>query len=192
MSRPMQPSWLVQRLNKPYGGPFGPDNPFSFGGGLRNGGLTDEAMGLLRGIFSFDYMGAAEFEFGAVPEALQGLAKDAADLDAFTISVPLAQVPADFRDKSKAIPEGAAEIYVICRHKQANEVTKRIEGWTKEAWPSLKEGLRLTAALRPFNEWDERTVGWLELDNGFFFFTDRDMWRQTCDLFGVTTAAGAR
>lgn len=77
----MKRTWLVQRLRKPYNHPaFGADNPFSFGGGLRNGGLNDEAMGLLRGIFSFDYMGAAEFEFGAIPQAFDRLRESGDDI----------------------------------------------------------------------------------------------------------------
>jgi len=30
-------------------------------------------------------------------------------------------------------------------------------------------------------------VGWLELDNGFMFFSDQKMWRASCDWFGVKT-----
>ncbi len=29
------------------------------------------------------------------------------------------------------------------------------------------------------------TCGWLELDNGFLFFTDVEMWRRASGLFGV-------
>ena len=30
-------------------------------------------------------------------------------------------------------------------------------------------------------------VGWLELDNGFMFFTDEKMWRGSCKWFEVAT-----
>ena len=43
-------------------------NPFSFGAG--GGGISAEAKELLSNLFWFDYMGAAEYEFGAVPSAL--------------------------------------------------------------------------------------------------------------------------
>ena len=42
---------------------------------MRNGGLSNEAMDLIRGIWSFDYMGASEFEWGAIPKALGEIAK---------------------------------------------------------------------------------------------------------------------
>jgi hypothetical protein len=178
----MERSWLVQRLRRPWPGER--DNPFSFGGGLKNGGLSDEAMGLLRGIFSFDYMGAAEFEFGAVPEALQRIAR--ADLAVFSFAVPLADVPAHWRDKSSEKPAGEATVYVLCPADNSDEVRERIEGWARTHLADLKEQTRFASALRPFNEWDSEVCGWLELDNGFMFFTDRDMWQQTCELFGVT------
>lgn len=120
----MKNSYLIQRLRKPYGR----DNPFSFGGGLRNGGLSDEAMDILRGVFSFDYMGAAEFEFGAVPKALQGIAKDADQFVAFSFTIPLKKVEKDWRDKSMDEPDGDAVIYTICSRSDAKEVKSRIIG----------------------------------------------------------------
>ncbi len=175
----MQTTWLVQRLRKPRGH----DNPFSFGGGLKNGGLSDEAMGLLRGIFSFDYMGAAEFEFGAVPAALRKIAKS--NLSAFSFAVPLSEVPKGWRDKSGTQPKGTATVYVLCPAEFAEQITARINEWARDEFPRLKERLGFTNALRPVAEWDSETCGWLELDNGFLFFTDQAMWQKACALFGV-------
>ena len=75
-------TWLIQRLQKPQPirlNGIEVDNPFFFGGGLKNGGLSNEAMNLLRGIFRFDYMGASEFEWGAVPNALRNMAKQSSE-----------------------------------------------------------------------------------------------------------------
>lgn len=187
----MKRSWLVQRLKKPYRTDtiLGKDNPFAFGGGLRNGGMSGEAMDLLRGLFAFDYMGAAEFEWGAVPEALNGLAR-AKDLTAFGFSFPLAKVAKDFRDKG-ADPTGDASLYVLCRDPHAAEVQKRIKGWAAKPYGDLKESTRLSSTLRPATEWDGEVCGWLELNNGFFFFTDREMWEGTARLFGVVVPSEA-
>ena len=46
---------------------------FAFGGGLRNGGLPDEWRGSLAEFVDCDYMGAAEYEFGALPDAIRRL-----------------------------------------------------------------------------------------------------------------------
>lgn len=169
----MKGTWLVQRLKRPYpkNSILGQDNPFAFGGGYRNGGLSDEAMGLLRGIFSFDYMGAAEFEYGAVPEALQRLAKQAHTLVAYPFDLD------------------GHRLYVLCQQRHADEVNARLTEWESTPHVRMKESLRLHAALNPTDEWDSQVCGWLELDNGFFFFTDEVMWAATARLFGVEVAA---
>lgn len=183
----MDRSWLIQRLEKPRGkGLLGVDNPFSFGGGLRNGGLSDEAMGLLRGVFSFDYMGAAEFEFGAVPKALQSIASDATHLAGRVIEIPLSAVAPHWKERKAPAPDGHGTVFLLARETQLDEVEQRVRGFAKDGYTaSLKEATRLDSALRPQNEWDQNVCGWLELDNGFFFFADRDMWLQTSALFGV-------
>ena len=158
----MRKSWLIQRLERPLNGKLGAlkDNPFSFGGGLRNGGLSNEAMDLLRPIFSFSYMGAAEYEWGKVPEALNKIAGYAQDrkLVAFDISAPW------------------APLYVICAKAHRKEVEERVEGWARGNGPEVRD---------PIQMGDSYAVGWLELDNGFLFFTDEDMWRGAAHLFGV-------
>lgn len=184
----MRTSWLIQRLEPARSfGPFGKDNPFSFGGGLRNGGLSDDAMDLLRDIFSFDYMGSAEFEFGAVPKALQALAADADKLHAGAMPVDLVDVPRHWRDRSEGESSGRATIYLLCRREHLDEVTERVRGWATGTGGRLKEATHLTAVLRPDTSggYVPDTCGWLELNNGFFFFTDAEMWRRTCELFGV-------
>jgi hypothetical protein len=181
----MKNSYLIQRLKKPYGA----SNPFSFGGGLRNGGLSEEAMELLNGVFSFDYMGAAEFEFGAVPKALQLIAKDANQYLTTTLSIPQNKVAKAWRDKSTEAPTGEAVVYVICRKGDVQEVHIRIKQFAANKYDkNLKETTRLPGALRPIDDWDRDVQGWLELDNGFFFFTDKEMWKKTAELFGIETA----
>lgn len=178
----MRSSWLIQRLNKPRGH----INPFSFGGGLRNGGLSDEAMDLLNGIFSFDYMGAAEFEFGAVPKTLREMAKNSKKYEAFTIQIPLNKVEKDWRDKSESEISGEAVIYVICNKNDIEEVASRIEGYAFHRYNSnLKETTRLATVLRPHGEFINDTQGWLELDNGYFFFINREMWEKVAELFEI-------
>lgn len=192
MSTEMKNTRLIQRLKKPGSGvPFEhygmKDNPFSFGGGLKNGGLSDKAMDLIRGIFSFDYMGAAEFEFGAVPEAMSRIAES--NLTAFSFSIPRSKVEKNWRDKSNETPVGEATVYVLCPVEHATEIEARIRSWAKKepAYPyDFKERSGLQGALRPYEKWDTDICGWLELNNGFLFFTDQEMWEKSCSLFGVT------
>jgi hypothetical protein len=178
----MDRTWLVQRLSKPTGAAT---NPFTFGGGLREGGLSQNALALLRELWTFDYMGSAEFEWGAVPKALQRIAKAQATLRAFSFQIPLRDVAPDWRDKTPP-PDSTATVYVLCPGQWAAEVQDRICGLARDGYRAhLKESANLSNALRPFHDWDIDTVGWLELDNGFLFFTDRTMWANTCTAFGV-------
>lgn len=199
----LERSYLIQRLKRvrrvPEGSPLAllGDNPFSFGGGLRNGGLSDDAMGLIRDIFAFDYMGSAEFEFGSVPEALQCIAKyaDEGKAVAGLTTVALADVPPNWRIKHDAKkagkkppppPEGRAKVYYICHRDWVDAVEDRIGEWaTTELVEQVKEQPYMARSLRPYNEWDDEVQGWLELSNGFFVFTDYDMLVATARLFGV-------
>lgn len=167
----MKDSWLVQRLNAPAGGRMGAiSEAFSFGGGRRNGGLSDDAMSLLRSVFSFDYMGSAEFEWGAVPDALNSIAKNARKYRPFEIEV------------------AGRPVYLICATDDADEVRARVEAWAADRYVGgLKEQTYLHDALHN-DEW-ARALGWLELDNGFFVFIDREMFELTAAMFGVKVAA---
>ena len=87
----LRSTYLVQRLKKPYKG--NADNPFNFGGGLLRGGMNEEAYRALNQIFTFDYMGSAEFEFGAVPKAIDVIAEGFAKGDGVTGKIEIEGVP---------------------------------------------------------------------------------------------------
>lgn len=194
----LRETYLIQRLEKPWDHPgiLGADNPFSFGGGYVNGGLSKDAMALLRPIFGFEYMGSAEFEFGAVPEALTVVAKqaDAGTLVAFSFDIALSDVQGSWREpKGYKPPKGEKRtVYVLCRDEWAAEVETRIREIAKKGHGyRLKESANLSDVLRPDptpDRYERRTGGWLELNNGFLFFTDEAMWKATADLFGVATS----
>jgi hypothetical protein len=181
--RPMKGSWLIQRLKAP----TGYINPFAFGGGKRNGGLSDDAVDLVKDIFSFDYMGSAEFEFGALPESLQRIAKDSDKYAKGVVSVPLREVAVPRHTSILTDPEvgDTKNVYIICRKDDTDEVVRRILGWAKDGVGEFKEQPHLSASLRPGRDWDTETCGWLELDNDFFFFTDEGMWEKTAALFSI-------
>ena len=172
-------SWLIQRLQKPSTWNIAGkeiDNPFSFGGGLKNGGLSDGAMDLIRGIFSFDYMGSAEFEFGAVPQALSFIAKQATKKNLVASSVSVG------KDET---------VYYITPAEWEDGVIGRIKELRKK-WGGnirLKHGCGLDSYFDNDSEYAKRNVGWLELDNGFAFFVDKEMFIKFSALMGVEASA---
>ena len=177
LNEKMVGTYLIQRLQKPAHWKVGDktfDNPFSFGGGLKNGGLSDKAMDLIRDIFSFDYMGSAEFEFGAVPQALRFIAEQAANKNLIDGEISLG------KDKT---------VYYLCPLEYADGVASRIRQLYRDEYKfQLKERCGLADYFNREDEWAKRTCGWLELDNGFMFFTDKDMFIKTCTLFGIQLA----
>jgi len=201
----MHRSYLIQRLVKPHAlsmkiGGKQIDNPFCFGGGLVNGGLSDKAMDLFREIFSFDYMGAAEFEFGSIPAAFNAIAKEIKKYTTFTISLKRSDLgrpswlswgPANEQlEKDKAFTEirkGSAEIYVFCRKEHEEEVRKRLLKMAHGKERDTKEyvGLRESILPDPTSTSRHNPHGWIEIDNGFMFFTDKEMATKTCGLFGL-------
>lgn len=195
----MDRTQLIQRLETPIGDVdvFG-DDPYINAGGIANWGLTDEAMKLLRGIVKFDYMGAAEFEWSAIPKGLKKIADhaQAGELIGTYISIPLAEVERTFFDKANEPPEGVGTVWIICREEDLVEVERRIKAWAANDYDRfgahdsdpqwwLCEPTHLNAALRSNPSWPSKICGWLELDNGFFFFTNGDMFMNVRALFGV-------
>lgn len=164
----MEESYLIQRLEKP----AKIDNPFVFGGGYKNGGLTNNAMDLIRPIFAFDYMGAAEFEFGALPKTIQNLAK----LNSSLVGKSMAVKTKNNKD---------AVVYYICESEHEEEVKSRIKAFAKDEWSKecrTKERVGLYDSIEGNFKY---CPGWLEIDNGYFFFLDKKMWQRTCELFEV-------
>jgi len=165
----MENSWLIQRLEPP----INCVNPFVFGGGYKDGGLSPEAMKALKNIFTFEYMGAAEFEHGSISQTLNFLSREG--------------------DKKNLVSgilcPSEGMIMYICPIPYENEVRRRILVWAKEACSkapqtSSKERVQLYEALQK-KEYP-RTRGWLELNNGFMFFIDEVMYAKTKEILGCT------
>lgn len=188
----LAPTWLLQRLCRPFKTNNTLDrvvSAFAFGGGLVNGGLSKDAMNLLGEHFRFDYMGSAEFEFGAVPAAFQHIAENVNKYVTHSFTIRLSEVAKDFRDKSETVPTGKATIYMIALASDLGEYEQRIAKWAAEPYNSgLKESTRLSSTLRPYHEWDGEVQGWLDLNNGIMFFTDRKMFDGVATLFGLDTS----
>lgn len=180
----MRSSYLVQRLKRPTKRP----NPFAFGGGYLHGGLTEEAAEMVYQIMSFDYMGSAEFEFGALPEAFRRMAQQQLDVRIIEIAEDDVAPPPSYRTPIEPIEDHTYDgtLVLIGAKDDLDEIETRIRTWATEPFnPKLKESTRLASALRPSNRWDIEIVGWFELDNGFMFFTDREMADNVTQAFGI-------
>lgn len=177
---------------------------FSFGGG--GSGLSEEAWGVLTPVFSFEYMGAAEYEFGSLPRALFWMTAPG-DVVSFKFTLSGKKIAPHWRRRhehqmARLKEIGAAhlrlekvarakkpdwgipdqEIGVICREPHREEIKDRI---IKLAAGKLhvRDATHLDLALDPQEERDRETCGWIEIDNGYMFFLDLDMWQKASGLF---------
>ncbi|MCX6710318.1 MAG: hypothetical protein NTV63_05215 [Candidatus Woesearchaeota archaeon] len=165
----METTYLIQRLDKPVQRKNNaPVNPFSFGAG--SSGLEEKTEEALANIWSWHYMGAAEFENGIVNNALKMISEYSQANDFATGICKL-------DDKKKA--------YYICKKEDENGV-KKIITQLYDNENAIK--LKAPALLKP--SFEERkyfkdTLGWLELNNGFMFFKGKKMYAQTLEFFGI-------
>jgi hypothetical protein len=172
MALPDRPTRLIQRLLKPFPAAARSSPLARLQFGAPN--LTRRALEAFAPIFRFDYMGAAEFEDGEVGAALRTLFGGSESPAAETVFV-----------------QGRPAYYIT---------RSSLRGYVRGFLPRLAEDERrfqLTerAGFRYALENDDSgpqgmnlPCGWLELDNSFLFFADRQMFLKTAELFGVHAA----
>jgi len=144
--------YLVQRLCKPHGSIV--LNKMSFGC-VQGGRLFDEAFKLLKDIWSFDYMGAAEYEFGDVPQALAKLVDLRNSKNYFSGYVKVKGEPVNFDKDGRKIYAHRnightieREVYIFCNkeHKDLivewlqNNVKNNEDGRTRN-WTGANEAI---------------------------------------------------
>jgi hypothetical protein len=170
--------YLIQHLEQPQGR----DNPFAFGGGLLNGGFTPEAFALLKPIFSFTYMGAAEFEFGALPTTFHFLYSQARN----PTGQGLVTGEIKFTGKSRAkryLEIKGKSVYYICPTSYETQVREYITSMAIDNCVyHMKSYTGLHYTLAGITS---KSCGWIEIRSGYMFFTDYTMYTKTKQLFGL-------
>lgn len=182
--------WLLQRLKAPPASEFEKriDKGFSFGGG--GSGLSDESWEFLHRLFSFDYMGSAEYEFGTVPKTLMALTHDHKQLVAFEYLLPGKRIAKRrWLKKPETGEKPDVVLFVICRAEHADGVKDLILRMAADKHEA-KENTQFLYVVNPAQEeWDHNTRGWLDLKDGFFIFVDQEMAKRTATAFGISTWA---
>jgi hypothetical protein len=155
---------MLQRLRVPSGcgmNQWIAFTPFGAGG---KGGFDDTTLKALDGVFDFDYMGAAEFEWGAVPNALSSLR---------------ACVKERRASYGSFLYRSTMPIYFICAVEDKKRVLSAIRRLLNESagtqafrYTGMAEALGRKARPRD-------VAGWLDIINHFMFFTDETMYRKT-------------
>jgi hypothetical protein len=168
----LQSTYLVQRLGKPYKG--NADNPFNFGCGLKHGGMNAEAYDALNQIFTFDYMGAAEFEFGAVPKAIDAIAKGFGEGNGVTGEIEIDGVSVYYLTHKHIEKETQDRIRKLAQDPYKKQI--RLKEWTLFGDAISVRNGKLTDARK--DDFVMNYIGWIELDNNFMFFVDKEAFEK--------------
>jgi hypothetical protein len=175
---------LVQRLRIPYAKAV--DNPFTFGMmSHQHGCFTDEAWKIVNQAFAFDYMGAAEYEWGAVPKALEAMWQ--AGQDGHLVWGEL-DVKYPKRPGKKGLADGI--VFYLCRCDDRQAVRRLIKRIALGNYRHSRDAILLDDALRRNESKPRDRAGWLDLDNCLMFFVDRKMFEDTLKLLGLISGCG--
>ena len=208
MNKEWKYPYMIQRLERPtYIDGEVVVCPFSFGGGLTYGGIPKEAMDIIKNVFTFDYMGSAEFEFGEVPRALQAIVDHREDFVCGeikftgkpyqTYDVPEGKKNRKFIEKSAR----EATVYFFCHKNIFGDVHdflvkiredehsfsfKEFVGFKDAMFPEENYSYKSDVENKrtPRNLYD-RYVGWLDLGNRFMFFIDKGTFESSKIIFGI-------
>ena len=173
--------------------------------------ISEEGWKAIQAICDLEYMGAAEFEFGALPKCLGEMHKNAPDLVTFPLVIKRADIKPNWnhehaqrmarRDeltrakKAGTKPPRAkkpqpartddATVFVICRKDDKTEVIEHIK-LMAAGKTQTKRGHGFDSALDPTSEYDSKVIGWLELDNGFLWFLGYEEYVGMAKLLNLT------
>lgn len=165
-------TYLIQRLKKPRHcqAHINWDSAFSFGC-VSKGGFTDKGWQMVNQLFSFDYMGSAEFEFGSVPRSISQILEWSKCKDV----------------KSKLL-SFKKPVWVVYHKDMEKYVELTVSDLISDdkAESKLKERCGLASYIKDKRYIDESICGWLEIDNHFMFFTDKEMYENVIKAFGIT------
>lgn len=204
-TQPWKKPWLIQRVEAPRttkGNGLDLSEVFSFGGGLARGGLSKEASALISKLWSWDYMGASEYEWGAVPAALNAMVKYRQQdyLDAFELVVegPLAVYRSE-HDKKQGwgfekvgqddMRTVKTKVFVACNKAHRDNVVATLTKMVSHR--GYGDGIDL---CEPARAWEacmgpKDVVGGLELNNAWLYLVPAKVSESImgfCSLFELT------
>jgi hypothetical protein len=178
------------------------DRVFAFGGG--GSGLSDEAWAIVSKLFGFEYMGSAEYEFGAPAKALKALADLGAakkivagrtlveakhiELSKFTRGNSNYDPTVKKRgDKSKLPLPADTPVYFVCERGLEDQVAKIIQN-VASGKQQCKEYPQGSYIFDPVTDSDHRRIGWLSVTMGepFIAVKDKETFDRVVETFGVT------
>lgn len=150
--------------------------------------FNQEEKEILAKAFFIETMGNAHFEFGAVPKTLRDF-KERAQTGEIVAQTYTATIQADsWEIQREGYLQQADVSFYLLGTPEANERAKKIINSDARLSGQhdrdlhLQEATKLHDLLSPKKT---KTEGWLELNNGFFFSANYDMFASTAQFLGV-------
>lgn len=160
-----------------------------FGGGLPTGGIPSKQYKELTNIFDFDYMGAAEYEFGSLGESYTRFKKDSDNIRSENLKFQVSKKENKLSYKgSSNIRVRKVELHVLYRPDSINknQCIEFIEGVYNGKY-RIKAGCNIKTVVsnkalddnyKPYN-----TLGWWDINNDMIIFIDEDVKNKTLQFF---------
>lgn len=181
----MKNSYLIQRLKNQYKQCRAEINDFDSVFEVGSKTFSKDSIKLICSFVIFDYMGSAEFEFGAIPSAFKEMANQIDKYVADSFPVEYKFEDYNYDKKNLCFYGGEKEIFYICEKSQEDEIKNRIKKWAiTDIHREVKEDPYIQKSLALENN----VVGWFEINNNFLFFQDKKMWDDMCTIFGLTNS----
>ena len=181
-------TYLLQRLKKPVN-----EKRYSIGRAFSKVSMSEEAWEITKELCEFDYMGAAEYEFGTINTTMHSLAA-AAQREGLS-SFSFVMRPQDRKlntSRQRKQPKlrfpapKSVRVMGICQTYRLAEIREHTKSLCSDEYKhNFKRGPLINSALDPIEDWETDLRGWIDLDNDYMFFCDEDMWRGFCSLLQV-------
>jgi len=109
-------------------------------------------------LFTQDYMGSAEFEFGALPKSLKRICQRLNEYQTYTLT--------EFKR-----PKSDEAVRIFCLPEHKDEIVEGIRELLKSEYPKMqmKEHAGFFKTFHGENDDYHRADAWWEIDNDFFF-----------------------
>lgn len=175
--------WLWQRLGSPETSQGNDLQSLARCFGEAGLGLTDKAREVLSEIWTIHYMGSAEYEFGALPNCIIAMMKEAEKglLGVFDMQVDLSEMNLTWHDFERSRAKGVKKtIRIIGRMDREDDIIEAIRDVVKKGSRDFKENPLFAEALvveyleeedKPFQD----AKGWVDIRNNFMIFLDMEM-----------------
>lgn len=194
--------YLILRLMKPYSPITFPAPPELEGYYQKTIKISDESSTWLRNALKCDYMGSAEFEFGAIPKSLNEMAEIGKAGELTVMEFPIAGTPAVDRVKGEVYSMGMVEplgvtTYLICPTVLLEQAKAAILEFASNNFGGrrTKEIVYMKTGLFGQLEKDRKTkkvtyeesqyLAWYDLDNHWFLTKSKEQADALAFLLGI-------